>query len=130
MLSRITENNTRMRKEFGINSPILEDPIQNGDILSVYSASSVENIIVELRGEFRFPGFYNVSSSETLSGLIERAGGLTELAYPLGAIFTRESVAATQKTKPKATQFNSIQFNHGYNAVSKLKSECQYSECF
>ena len=97
VLSRITENNTRIRKEFGLNSPILEEQIQNGDILSVYSASSIENIVVELRGEFRFPGFYNVSSTETLSGLIKRAGGLTELAYPLGAIFTRESVAATQK---------------------------------
>ena len=96
-LSRITENNLRIRKEFGLNSPILKDQVQDGDILSVHSSSSIENIVVELKGEFRYPGFYNVTSSETISELINRAGGLTEAAYPLGAIFTRESVAEIQK---------------------------------
>ena len=45
---------------------------------------------VELAGEVRFPGTYSVRPGETMTELLERAGGLTERAYPRGAVFTRE----------------------------------------
>ncbi|MCG5549109.1 SLBB domain-containing protein [Halorhodospira halochloris] len=45
---------------------------------------------IELAGEVRFPGSYSVRPGETLTELLERAGGLTERAYPRGAVFTRE----------------------------------------
>jgi protein involved in polysaccharide export with SLBB domain len=48
--------------------------------------------LVTLTGEFRRPGFYAILRGERLSQLIERAGGLTEQAYPYGAVFTRLSV--------------------------------------
>ncbi|MDJ0928647.1 MAG: SLBB domain-containing protein [Gammaproteobacteria bacterium] len=47
-------------------------------------------IEIELVGEFRFPGVFPVRRGETLSSVIERAGGLTELAFVEGSIFTRE----------------------------------------
>ncbi|HAS6776035.1 SLBB domain-containing protein [Vibrio parahaemolyticus] len=47
---------------------------------------------VTLQGEVRFPGTYTVRQGETLSELLERAGGLTEFAHPQGAIFTREAL--------------------------------------
>ncbi|HCG5963969.1 TPA: SLBB domain-containing protein [Vibrio parahaemolyticus] len=47
---------------------------------------------VMLQGEVRFPGTYTVRQGETLSELLERAGGLTEFAHPQGAIFTREAL--------------------------------------
>ncbi|GAL22064.1 capsular polysaccharide biosynthesis/export periplasmic protein WcbA [Vibrio maritimus] len=47
---------------------------------------------VTLRGEVRFPGTYSVRQGETMSELIERAGGLTKFAHPQGAIFTREAL--------------------------------------
>ena len=55
-----------------------------------YSNSSLEKTVC-LIGEFIFPGEYIFSEGETISSVIERAGGLTEEAYPYGAVFTRES---------------------------------------
>lgn len=47
---------------------------------------------VTLQGEVKFPGTYTVRQGETMSELIERAGGLTKFAHPQGAIFTREAL--------------------------------------
>lgn len=47
---------------------------------------------VELRGEVRFPGRYVLKRGETLKSLLIRAGGLTDLAFPEGAVFTREEL--------------------------------------
>lgn len=96
-LSTISEDNKRVRKEFGINSPILDEKLKDGDSLSVHATTAIKNYVVELRGEFRFPGVYNVAPGERLSSVIRRAGGLTENAYPLGGAFTRISVAQMQK---------------------------------
>jgi protein involved in polysaccharide export with SLBB domain len=47
---------------------------------------------IELDGEVRYPGQYTIRNGETLQGVIERAGGLTENAFPEGAVFTREKL--------------------------------------
>lgn len=52
---------------------------------------------VSISGEVRFPGTYTVKKGETLSSMIERAGGFTDKAYLKGAVFTRESVRALQQ---------------------------------
>jgi polysaccharide export outer membrane protein len=44
---------------------------------------------VTLLGEVRFPGTYPIQRGETLRSVLERAGGLTSLAFPEGAVFTR-----------------------------------------
>jgi len=44
---------------------------------------------VTLRGEVRFPGTYPIRKGETLLSVLQRAGGLTDRAYPEGAVFTR-----------------------------------------
>jgi protein involved in polysaccharide export with SLBB domain len=51
-----------------------------------------EQFIVTLEGEVRFPGEYAVRPGETLSSAIGRAGGLTDLAFVQGAVFTRETL--------------------------------------
>lgn len=48
-------------------------------------------------GEVRFPGIFDVVRDERLSSLLERAGGLTDVAYPYGAIFTRKSAALAER---------------------------------
>ncbi len=53
----------------------------------------------EIRGEVRFPGIYPLRRDETLSSLIERAGGYTEQAYLKGAVFTRESARQVQRRR-------------------------------
>ena len=49
-------------------------------------------LTVELEGEFTFPGSYRIRRGETLRQVLERAGGLTEQAFPEGAVFLRESL--------------------------------------
>lgn len=49
-----------------------------------------EKITVD--GEVRFPGVYPIKRGETLSSVVERAGGLTDLAFADGSVFTRESL--------------------------------------
>ncbi|HSV98636.1 MAG TPA: SLBB domain-containing protein [Sedimentisphaerales bacterium] len=50
-------------------------------------------------GEVRFPGRYPIRKGETLSSLIERAGGYTDQAYLKGAVFTRQSARAIQRRR-------------------------------
>ncbi len=56
-----------------------------------------ESGTVLLAGEFVRPGVYTISKGETLSQLIERAGGVTDYSYPLGAVFTRLSAKQSQQ---------------------------------
>ena len=53
--------------------------------------------VVTLLGEVQFPGTYRIKRGESLLSLIERAGGLTDFAYPEGAIFTREAIRKQEK---------------------------------
>ena len=55
--------------------------------------------IAIIAGEVRFPGVYPVSRGDTLSSLIERAGGFTDRAYLRGAVFTRESAKIIQRQR-------------------------------
>jgi len=54
---------------------------------------------VSLTGEVVFPGVYSFSKGETLSSVLERAGGYTERAYLKGAFFTRESARRKQEER-------------------------------
>ncbi len=47
---------------------------------------------VTLQGEVRFPGTYPIKRGETLASVLERAGGLSELAFPEGGVFTRKAL--------------------------------------
>jgi polysaccharide biosynthesis/export protein len=47
---------------------------------------------VEIRGEVKFPGRYPIHRGETLRSVMARAGGLTDLAFADGAVFTREEL--------------------------------------
>lgn len=52
---------------------------------------------VEIGGEVKYPGQFDLMRGERLSSLLQRAGGLTPSAYPYGAVFTRISAAAAEK---------------------------------
>ena len=47
---------------------------------------------VTVSGEVRFPGTYPIRRGETLRSVIERAGGLTGLAFVKGSVFTRREL--------------------------------------
>jgi len=52
---------------------------------------------VELKGEVRFPGIYPIARGEQLSKVLERAGGLTDIAFPRGAVFLREELRERER---------------------------------
>lgn len=54
---------------------------------------------VEILGEVRFPGTYPIKRGETLRSLMERVGGLTDLAFPEGSIFLREDLRQKEQER-------------------------------
>ncbi len=87
----VKNHNINLAEPTSIDSAV--NQLQSRDRLNVFSMPdwSVDRT-VELTGEVRFPGTYQVTKGETLSQLIERAGGFTDAAFPFGAIFTREKI--------------------------------------
>jgi polysaccharide biosynthesis/export protein len=52
---------------------------------------------IVLNGEFRHPGRYPIHHGETLSSVLQRAGGLTDIAFAEGAVFIREELKQREK---------------------------------
>lgn len=70
------------------------------DRLSVKEVSGwSEQSQVTLIGEVRFPGTYSIKRGETLRSVMERAGGLTDLAFPDGAVFTRTELRREEQAQ-------------------------------
>ncbi|WP_196387563.1 SLBB domain-containing protein [Vibrio cidicii] len=76
--------------------------LQSKDRLNIFTKPEWrEDYTIELLGEVVFPGTYTFRRGETLSEVIERAGGLTDFAYPKGAIFSRDSLRKQEKERMK-----------------------------
>ncbi|MEE2023019.1 SLBB domain-containing protein [Alkalimonas mucilaginosa] len=72
--------------------------LQSRDRLNIFSIPDWNNTFtVELKGEVRFPGRYSIQQGETLSSVLQRAGGLTQNAFAKGAVFTREHIREREK---------------------------------
>lgn len=89
-----------------IERKILDLTVQSPENITISPGSGVrfnalvndqERSPVQLSGEFVRPGAYTIRRGETLLEIIDRAGGLTQQAYPYGAVFTRESVRDAQQ---------------------------------
>jgi protein involved in polysaccharide export with SLBB domain len=52
---------------------------------------------ITFAGEVRYPGTYPILRGETLFSALRRAGGLTDLAFPEGAVFIREELKTREK---------------------------------
>ncbi len=80
------------------DAPLREVRLGVGDDLRFNGRQpSFETSAVLVSGEVVRPGFYTIRKGETLSQLLARAGGLTENAYPYGAIFTRQRVRLAEQ---------------------------------
>ena len=76
----------------------------NGDF-DIFVAGKVNDAavgVIDLQGEVLRPGEYRFSRNETLHDVIARAGGLTNIAYPLGAVFSRETLRIQQRAANSA----------------------------
>ena len=91
--------------DINLEKAIAKDPAQNielqdYDYLIVRPIPQLEfDRVAMIAGEVRFPGAYPINKGETLSSLIERAGGFTDRAYLRGAVFTRESAKIIQQQR-------------------------------
>lgn len=95
----VTADGTRHTEIFDVDLVrALQDPsadprLEPYDVLSVKEVSQWANQeSVKLMGQVRFPGTYTVKPGETLKSVLDRAGGLTQYAFPQGAVFTRVSL--------------------------------------
>ncbi|MDA9355472.1 SLBB domain-containing protein, partial [Amylibacter sp.] len=82
-LDSMTTNETILTGEFYVTVPRAINEAING--------------FVDLSGEFMVPGIYPFSRKESLNDVMQRAGGLADTAYPLGAVLERKSVRAQEK---------------------------------
>ncbi len=96
-LTRYRMNAVEVNEFVISDSEWLSRPVKDGDTLTARTDSVFYDGVIELSGEFKYPGFYRIKKNEKLSNVISRAGGYTSEAYPLGAVFKRESVALQQK---------------------------------
>ena len=83
----------------------------------IYSLNDIDNVLIEsldsitlkeitytkktvkILGEVLFPGEYSMGETETISDLINRAGGFKKLAYQDGAVFLRESIKSDEEIR-------------------------------
>lgn len=86
---------------------------------------------VTITGQVRFPGTYPIPQDETLSSLIQRAGGLTPYAFAEGAVFTRvairqeeqkqlEELAQRMQSQLTTVALQSTKGTQGQNATQAL----------
>ena len=77
--------------------------LKPGDVVTIYKRSDIrlpkskKLEFVTIEGEVNKPGLYEIIPGETLSQLVQRAGGFTEEAYVYAGVFTRESVRLEQQ---------------------------------
>ncbi|MDB4020282.1 SLBB domain-containing protein [Planktomarina temperata] len=72
----------RLKGQYFVNVPFIINDAVSGSIT--------------INGEVERPGTYVFGRSETLHDVLKRAGGLTKTAYPLGAVFFRESAKKSE----------------------------------
>ena len=82
-------------------------------------STSMSTGYVHLTGQFKNPGIYPIAANTSLNELYDRAGGLTEDAYPLGGIFTRTTIKkleseAFKRSKAELSQILASAVASGY----------------
>ncbi|TDP40227.1 protein involved in polysaccharide export with SLBB domain [Idiomarina aquatica] len=118
----------------------IDQALQGRDRLNILRIPQwQENYQVEIGGEVRFPGSYSIRRGDTLSELIERAGGLTDYAMVEGAVFTREVIKEQERERMRrlardlqhevvtnsitnTTQANNLSYNEMRNLLRDLTS--------
>ncbi|MEO5346459.1 MAG: SLBB domain-containing protein [Magnetococcus sp. YQC-9] len=84
--------------DFSTGKSFEDFQLSPGDVLRFAPIFSDREIgYVRLEGEFVRSGLYDLRRDDKLSDIIERAGGVTQHAFPYGAIFTRSSIQKSQK---------------------------------
>ncbi|WP_200766294.1 SLBB domain-containing protein [Vibrio nigripulchritudo] len=85
-----------------------------------------QDMVIELQGEVIFPGRYSFQRGETLSDVINRAGGLTEYAYAKGAVFSRLRLKRQEQERLKLLNIQ-LKQEIGNLALRRQNSSATYT---
>ena len=68
--------------------------LANGDVLTIRQNASWHDLgaTVTVQGEVEHPGTYGIRPGESLSSVLQKAGGFSPQAYPYGLVLTRRQV--------------------------------------
>jgi protein involved in polysaccharide export with SLBB domain len=108
----------------------------NGDVLTVRQNPNWNDLgaTVTLRGEVQHPGTYGISPGESLSSVLEKAGGFTSQAYSYGIVLTRREVRDLEmhshqelvtRVKAEETQLKALPENDADQKNLKLTAIAQ-----
>ena len=106
-LSRTEYDSKQERNQYRValdlsKSDSLNFALKSRDVLQIKTIPNWQDFAqITLKGEVKFPGVYPIYKDDTLAMVLTRAGGLTEYAFPEGAMFTR---VALQKQQAKQLQ--------------------------
>ncbi|CAG9297722.1 SLBB domain-containing protein [Celerinatantimonas diazotrophica] len=81
---------------------------------------------VQIQGEVRHPGTYTIGQGETIADLVARAGGLTQYAYPQGAVFSRAVLRAQEQQHMKMLAAN-LRQEIASLALRRQTTDAQYT---
>lgn len=108
----------------------------NGDVLTVRQNPNWNDLgaTVTLRGEVQHPGTYGIGPGESLSSVLEKAGGFTSQAYSYGIVLTRREVRDLEmhshqelvtRVKAEETQLKTLPENDADQKNLKLTAIAQ-----
>jgi protein involved in polysaccharide export with SLBB domain len=111
-------------------------PLNNGDVLTIRKTPGWSDLgsTVTIRGEVQHPGIYGIHPGESLSAILEKAGGFTEQAYPYGTVLTRREVRDLEmksheelvaRIKVEAMQLKALPENDADQKNAKLTAIAQ-----
>ena len=96
----LDEHRNTVALHINIDLKSASTPLLEGDTLNVKQIplwQLKENI--QILGEVVHPGTYSILPGETLTDVLNRAGGITPHAYPEGAIFSREELRRLEEER-------------------------------
>jgi len=93
--------------------------LEDEDVVSVRKEKEFLEALrtVTISGEVKYPGSYALEHNERLSDLIQRAGGLTDRAYPEASVVTREINYLVQEEQKRSIQ----QVNRLLGEINKME---------
>ena len=101
----VVDGNVRRTELITVDLAAIRSGVPGADVeLRPYDALVIKPIpmwmepgVIEVAGEVRFPGRYPIHQGETLHSVLVRAGGFDDVAFPQGAVFTREELRKREK---------------------------------
>jgi len=84
--------------------------LRDGDVLAIRQITGWKDLgaTIKVSGEVVHPGTFGIQEGETLSSIIQRAGGFRADAYPYGAVFEREQIRELEE-KNRADLIDRVQ---------------------